>query len=709
MILLNDNKSEAITIGNITENKVGIDIKNIDFITTLLTSNLYQKPFASFLRETVSNAVDSNKEAKSDIPVLILLKNSNYSNDRLHYWDYVSIDISIRDYGTGLSPERFNEIYRNIGSSTKRESNDYIGCFGIGRFSCLSCSDTANITSYYNGKKYSYIMYKNNNKISIDLLNTTETTEKNGLEVNLKTSVKISDIQCAINELWFFDNIYIHYKSDIICLTETVDKFNSRKKYEYNNFVANNTELTSGYYVKMGNVLYKTTGGVIQGLNNDIFIDVPMGSIDITPNRENIQETQRTIEVIKKKVVEANKELVSLFENAIKEENFTLTKYYNTFATGHIVWKLEEYFAIELEINKLPTINLKNCKINGFEVPENFYLYLNSLGKREIYKGYVYKILDNGYKFQKRIANIIQGDYTLILKDDRVRQKTIQWFKDKCCTRKGSYILCSNDNIDLLLGKGYSCIHQQCNIDECLELLKKFLNIGTLSDNDVPRDYKAKSTYSKKEQIRIYNRYGYSIVDFDVLEEDKSKFIIYTKHSRNDDTLKALAQLGSPNYYNNFFRVITVKEESLKFFQNKQRFINYDNILYKKNKLISKFVEAKIIIDFFAGNYEGTGYYYSKFKVKYNMYVRILTDSDNIYNTKIIKLISYFKDKGFYDKDKVDYFINKIKKEEQLRKEVKTKLTNFLEKAEKKISVREGCELSEIKGIIDYFKIINNN
>lgn len=111
---------DAEYIGDIQENRVGIDKRNLNFIATLLTSNLYSNPLESFFRETISNAYDSHIEANSDEHILLCIS-------RL---DYEKYSFSIRDYGTGLSPERFEEIYRNIGSSTKRESNDYIGMFG---------------------------------------------------------------------------------------------------------------------------------------------------------------------------------------------------------------------------------------------------------------------------------------------------------------------------------------------------------------------------------------------------------------------------------------------------------------------------------------------------------------------------------------------------------------------------------------------------
>ncbi len=119
-MIINAEQSNVQVLGDIKEFKTSIDPKNLEFITTLLSSNLYSDPEQSFIREIVSNAWDSHVEAKTtDTPVIV-----RFSSDSNGY------KVTIRDFGIGLSPQRFQEVYCNIGSSTKRESNEFIGGFG---------------------------------------------------------------------------------------------------------------------------------------------------------------------------------------------------------------------------------------------------------------------------------------------------------------------------------------------------------------------------------------------------------------------------------------------------------------------------------------------------------------------------------------------------------------------------------------------------
>lgn len=330
-MIINTQQNNVQTFGDIKKFKTGIDPKNLEFITTLLSSNLYSHPEQSFIREIVSNAWDSHVEAKNtDTPVIIRLKKNSYS-------DY---SITIRDYGVGLSPERFETIFCNIGSSTKRDSNDYIGAFGIGRFSALSCSNSVYITSYYNGTEYHYIMVKSGNCITTNLVLEKPTEEKNGVEITIRGVHILDKYIEALDYIVFFPNIYID--------SAFHNSINTTKIKRFTNFAAANISIR--HKLLLGNVLYpldKTilsneTREFIDNINNTgIVVSFNVGELDITPNRESIIYTSSTIKKIEDRIIQAKREIEGLIDKKITKDYDDIIEYYNAMS------KLKYYDPIE--------------------------------------------------------------------------------------------------------------------------------------------------------------------------------------------------------------------------------------------------------------------------------------------------------------------------------------------------------------------------
>lgn len=306
-------------VGDIKEFKTSIDPKNLEFITTLLSSNLYSDPEQSFIREIVSNAWDSHVEAgTTSVPVIVRF--GKYGGEG---------SITIRDYGVGLSPERFQEVYCNIGSSTKRESNDYIGGFGIGKYSSLACSNTVYITSYYEGTAYYYVMVKSGNSITTNLLMEKPTAEKNGVEVTIKGITDLTPFNKALQCIVFFPNVYIDGAAD-------ADMINSAKLKRFNNFAAASISIPSK--LLLGNVLYPVqryhlnyeARNFIERIEGTgIVIKFDVGEINITPNRENIIYSSDTIKKIENRIMAAKAELDALVDTKISKDYDDIIEYYN--------------------------------------------------------------------------------------------------------------------------------------------------------------------------------------------------------------------------------------------------------------------------------------------------------------------------------------------------------------------------------------------
>ena len=634
-MILNQEQSSAVITGEIQNNKVGIDINNINFITTLLTSNLYSLPIESFLRETVANAWDSQVEAgNTNTPILIEINSVN--ND--------DATISIRDYGTGLSPERFNEIYRNIGSSTKRESNEYIGALGIGRFSALAVCDIVNIKSYYQGKCYSYLMYKDGETLNIDLLGITDTTFDNGVEVQVTIKnayYERTHITKGLAALTYFEQLYVDCNIDY--LKSFVDKFNKRTIHEFENFKVCSVGAVDGLHILMGNILYECTDTsyIEFGNNPNIAVKCNIGDIDITPNRESIRYSAKTKETLDNKIAEVNAEIYSLAKDIRTGDFATVKDWYDTMTTTYFYLSLWEFeydgatYDVRVEINKsqLQRNNIEdNCTVRGKKVPKDLEQYYNIIKYAYLPSSFLTYIYQNQQFCQSQkvyIDNLYKKKLFWI--DEPYKPITKKYFRENILPFDDAYFVSRSrlksayvKTLKEILDYIYKC---DGNIDkDCIRIIQEdifelFNNIPTFNNNDVPKDFiqaqKAEKTEARQRRECVI--YTLDSATRGYYKDTNEQGIV----SRSEATLKQIlgctqtviyAEKGSEDLRFMFrifrkaglmyhYKFIETAKVNMPILKSLNKFIHVDRLMSEYNRDLAKLFTNKYIKDLFAEKY----------------------------------------------------------------------------------------------------------
>lgn len=123
-----------------------------------ILAKLYANPLAAAIREYTSNAIDAHIAAGVDRPVEVTLPS------RRNQW------LTVRDYGKGLTAFDILTVYANFGSSDKRDSDDFIGGFGIGSKSGLAISDAIYVNSWTDGKLNSFVIKRTSDGIVTQFL-----------------------------------------------------------------------------------------------------------------------------------------------------------------------------------------------------------------------------------------------------------------------------------------------------------------------------------------------------------------------------------------------------------------------------------------------------------------------------------------------------------------------------------------------------------
>lgn len=264
----------------------------------ILSSKIYTDPIMAIVRELSTNARDAQVDAGN--------KDRQFD---VHLPNSMNPFFAIRDYGTGLSPQDLETVYTTYFQSTRNDSDEFTGAFGLGSKSPFAYTDMFTVTSFYEGKKYTYSAFKGEKGIpNIALLNEEDTTEHNGLEIRIE--VKRNDFADFVSKAKFVYQFFdvrpnvsgakIEYNEDIVLEEKGV--YQVYRGNRWNSFLPGRVNIV------MGNVCYEASHNRITdpiGYGYSLVIFAEIGECDISASREEIYYSDKTIETVEQKIENA--------------------------------------------------------------------------------------------------------------------------------------------------------------------------------------------------------------------------------------------------------------------------------------------------------------------------------------------------------------------------------------------------------------------
>lgn len=303
--------------------KVGVNVNNLTF--NLMIDGIYTNKLHSVIRELATNARDSTIEAGKG--KLIIRVNTLEHSTR----------ISIKDTGLGLSEEDAKKYLCNLNASSKRTSNQAVGCLGIGSKSAFSLVP-----------HYQYICVKDGIETQVELfrveketprfLTLSQPTDKEDsveciLEIENKSFVQKYEtplhtmLVAIVSELCLFDipiELYVNdSENEYSKYFPKVELYNSFYLVSYERLTDLNSSVLRyiDRYKKISSGVvgynFAINGTVKHGNlgNYSLIIRTELGELSFDSSRENIENTPE------------NSQKISRIIDTFLTENFLLIEH----------------------------------------------------------------------------------------------------------------------------------------------------------------------------------------------------------------------------------------------------------------------------------------------------------------------------------------------------------------------------------------------
>lgn len=327
-MLLNTNGTTE-TNCNLTGNTFSIKASPIAF--DILSAKLYSNPILAIVRELLTNAYDSHIAAGTeDTPITVELPT------------VYNPQFKIRDYGTGLSKDDVLQLYTTFFDSTKSSSNDFTGCFGLGSKTPFAYTTSFSVTSYYEGTQHKFVVTKKDGYPNIFWVAEIPTNEANGLEIVIPIQEGDGNqFRDAFNEyLAYIPEIQVNVSGATVSRPTLLAELQNIQIYKpiskYSHYYSPSADLLikqgqNTYTIKdypvferKAHIEFPLLYEIVDSLT--VVINVPIGTVDITPSREKLSQDESNTNILKEYLVNAERTIATIISNWDDTESNMLTR-----------------------------------------------------------------------------------------------------------------------------------------------------------------------------------------------------------------------------------------------------------------------------------------------------------------------------------------------------------------------------------------------
>ena len=276
--------STAVNLGAETKKMVsGVSEEGAQRIMAL-SINLYADPTLAVIREYIANAVDTTILAGTGAAVNVIPPTR------------LNPVLTITDFGAGMSAEELENNFLMFAASTKIDTNDQVGCLGVGAKSAWTIAESFTIDTVQNGKRN---MVRASRTLTHDvLLDNVDTDAPNGTTI----SIPVDPSSANWNEV-IYTVSSAHAQGAVTIDGATVESIQSRNWIGPVSFRRGNGHHVESKVLSGGTIfdLPWALKQYLEQLTGSLYgatIRLDVGSFDFTPSRESLIDTQRTRETL---------------------------------------------------------------------------------------------------------------------------------------------------------------------------------------------------------------------------------------------------------------------------------------------------------------------------------------------------------------------------------------------------------------------------